>query len=67
LVFPKKNVSISPREKYSEEKETRKCIHFHSEIPGNIRKYLEIPGNTTKYQEIQDQKHEILGNTLLKT
>jgi hypothetical protein len=33
--------------------------------PGNT--YLEIPGNTMKYQEIQDQKHEILGNTLLKT
>jgi hypothetical protein len=26
---------------------------------------LEISGNTTKYQEIQNQKHEILGNTLV--
>jgi hypothetical protein len=30
-------------------------------------KYLEISGNTCKFQEIQDQKHEILENTLLKT
>jgi hypothetical protein len=42
-------------------------FHTPEEIPGNIRKYLEISGNTTKYQEIKDQKHEILGNTLLKT
>jgi hypothetical protein len=37
------------------------------EISENTCKFQEISGPTTKYQEIQAQKHEILGNTLLKT
>jgi hypothetical protein len=38
-------------------------IRKYQEIPKKIRKYLVISENTCKFQKIQDQKHEILGNT----
>jgi hypothetical protein len=42
-------------------------LRKYQKFSGNTLKYQEIPVNFRKYYEIQDNKHEILGNTLMKT